>query len=329
MLTLYKEKEQVTIKENVKRFLDSIVERDAYSTWIVLEPLRDEEIQFFLGQHEDVCHYLFRDVEETLQEAGAVLLCLQDAPEVLEWIVAHWGKNWFSFFVSKYDVEEVISHMSSLCYLSSNDKMYLFRFYEPVTFACWASGLKAVERVDEALGLFSEVYVETPLAHMLMQNTFHNNTPINQTIDLQDNLKGFSLPLAKDVVKFTRLDGCWYMGQKEYEHLAPVSLNAFKIKLCKNLVEMYTLLDTYTLTEVYTMINTAVERARKYGMSRKDVLAYFVNIRFENEAFWHTYQNEIERILQKTDVDEVDRLEIILKAVSEAADKKENTHAKK
>jgi len=317
MLTLYKEEEQTIIKENVKLFLESMIERQDDRAWIVLESVRDEEIKFFLGQHEDHCHYLFNDDDVELQEAGAVALCLHNVPEALEWISTHWGKNWFSFFVTKYDVEQVITHLSSLCYLSSNDKMYLFRYYEPATFACWVSGLKEAKRVDEALGLFSEVYVETPLPHMLMQYSFYDNAHIKQAIDLQDNLKGLSLPLPKYDVIFSSLEGCWYMGQKEYEFLAPVALNTFKIKLCKNLAEEHSLLDKYTLTEVYTIINTEVARATKYGMKRKDTLAYFVNIRFEHEDFWNTYQSETERILQKTELDEVDRIEVILKAISD------------
>ena len=317
MLPLYKEEEQSTIKENVKLFLKSMLERENTNTWIVLEPSRDEDIKFFLGQHEDTCHYLFNDDDEELQEAGAIAICLNEIPELVEWITEHWGKSWFSFFISQYNTQEVISHMSNLCYLSSNDKMYLFRYYEPVTFACWVRGLKAVKRVDEALELFSEVYVETPLPHMLMQYTFYDNAPTQQSIDLQDKLQGFSLPLPKDEIDSrTSLNGCWYMGQKEYGFLHPVSLHAFKIKLCKELVQMYDLLDKYTLTEVYMIINAEVARATKYGITEKHLLAHFVNIYFEYPEFWEQYEKNIEKVLSVTGSSSVDRMEKILEAVA-------------
>ena len=323
MLTLYKEKEQTTIKKNIKVFLESMQEREEYTAWIVLEPSRDEEIKFFLGQHENICHYLFNDDDEELQEAGAVALCLRDVPKVLAWIIEHWGKNWFSFFVTKYDTEEVIAHMSSLCYLSSHDKMYLFRYYEPVTFVCWVRGLNEVKRIDEALGLFSKVYVETPLPHMIIQYTFYDNAPIKQTIDLEDKLQGFSLPLPRKALDITALlEGCWYMGQKEYEYLAPVSLNTFKIKLCKNLAEEYELLNTYTLTEVYTIISTEVARATKYGIVQKHLLAHFVNIRFEYPEFWKEYGENIEKVLSSNGSSSVDKMEKISEAVNST--RKEN-----
>jgi hypothetical protein len=315
MLTLYKKEEQSTIKKSIKLFLESMLKRQEYTTWIVLEPSRDEEIKFFIDQYEDVCHYLFNDDDEELQEAGAVALCLNEIPEVIAWITEHWGKNWFNFFVTKYDTVQVIAHMSSLCYLSSNEKMYLFRYYEPVTFACWVSGLKEVKRVDEALGLFSEVYVETPLPHMLMQYAFNDNIYKQYAINLEENLKGFSLPLPKEEVAFDSLDGHWYMGQKEYEFLTPVSLNAFKIKLCKNLLQEYHLLDTYTLTEVYSIINKEVARATRYGIIEKHLLAQFVKIRFAYPEFWKEYEANIEKTLSFTNASSVDRMEKILEAV--------------
>ncbi len=315
MLTLYKEEEQTTVKENVKRFLESMLKRENHSTWIVLEATRDEEIKFFLGQYEDGCHYLFNDDDEELQEAGAVALCLQDVPEALAWITEHWGKNWFGFFVTEHDTAQVIAHMSSLCYLSSHDKMYLFRYYEPVTFTCWIGGLKEVKRVNEALGLFCEVYVETPLPHMLMQYTIDSNSYKQRTINLQNNLQGFALPLSKEIMEMPSLDGCWYMGQREYEYLAPVSLNAFKIKLCRVLVEEYALLDTYTLTEVYTIINTEVARATKYDIREKHLVAQLIHIYFENQAFWHTYATNIQSILSQTDMSAVDRIESIFETL--------------
>ena len=317
MLTLYKDEQQTTIRENIETFLTSMLERDNYHTWVVLEIARDEEIKLFLSLHEENLHYLFNDDDEALQDVGAVAFCLRDIPEALEWIVTHWGKNWFSFFLTEYEVEEVVEHMSSLCYLSSHGKRYLFRYYDPVTFSCWVSALGEVERVDKALGFFSEVYVETPLPHMLMQYAFDDNTYKQYAIDLQENLKGLSLPLAREEGQHSSLDGCWYMNQKEYEYLAPVSLNAFKIKLCKNLLQEYDLLDTYTLTEVYNIISTEVARAIKYGIEQKHLLAHFVNIYFEYPEFWKKNQNMIQETIEKIKMDEVDRMEIILKAVSE------------
>ena len=317
MLTLYKEEEQTIIKENVKRFLKSMLERENHSVWIVLEATRDEAIKFFLGQYEDVCHYLFNDDDETLQEAGAAAFCLQDISEAIEWISEHWGKGWFGFFVTEHDTAQVIAHMSCLCYLSSRDKMYLFRYYEPVTFTCWIGGLQEVKRVDEALGLFGEVYVETPLPHILMQYTIEANSCKQHTIDLQNNLEGFALPLYREITQIPSLDGCWYMEQREYECLAPVSLNAFKTKLCKELIGTYNLLESYSLTQVYHIVNTETARAVKQGILQKDALAYFVNIYFEHPGFWKRWYNDVEKILQQTQIDEVERIEMVLEMVSQ------------
>jgi len=322
MLTLYKDKQQTTISNNITDLMVNMLERDHFLTWLILEPARDEEIKYFLSEHEEVLYYLFDD--ESLQEVGAVAICLQDLPEAVEWIAKHWGKNWFSFFVTKHDIVEVIKHMSSLCYLSSHNKMYLFRYYEPVTFSCWVNALKEVKRVDEALGVFSEIYVETPLPHLLMQYILHDDMYTQQTIDLEDGLKGLSFSLSHREVYSPLLDNCWYMRQKEYEYLSPVSLYAFKIKLCKNLVETYHLLDRYTLTEVYTIINNEVSRAMKHSIVQKYLLAHFVNIYFEYPSFWKKSQHMIQKTLEKIEMDEVDRMEIILQAISELEDEKNN-----
>ena len=108
------------------------------------------------------------------------------------------------------------------------------------------------------------------------------------------------------------------MEEAEYDSLSPVSLNAFKIKLCKKLLDTHGLPDGHTLGEVYGRIDTEIERAVRYGMERKDTLAYFVNICFAYPHFWSRYSHEIEEILQKSEIDETERLEMILKEVSKS-----------
>jgi len=272
-----------------------------------------------LDEYEEVSHYLFKDDDEQLQEAGAVALCLNDAPKALDWIATHWGKNWFSFFVTSHESQQVISHLSSLCYLSNSEKIHLFRYYDPVTFTCWVGGLKEQERIEEALGIFLEVYVETPLPHIFIQYTFDKNTLLSKEIDLQNNLKNFSFPLLPSAEEkpYTPLNGNWLLEQKEYESLAPVSLNAFKIKLCKTLTQEHKLLEKLSLIEIYSIINTEVTRATRHGITQKHLLAHFVNISFEYEVFWKENQPFIQKTLEQNELGEVDKIEVLLEAISD------------
>lgn len=319
MLTLYKDTEQVTIKKNIKQFLEAMLERENACVWIVLESSRDNTIKFFLEEYEEQSHYLFRDDDEQLQEAGAVALCLNDVPKALEWIATHWGKNWFSFFVTNHDAQQVISHLSSLCYLSNKEKIHLFRYYDPVTFACWIGGLKEQKRIDEALGIFSEVYAETPLPDSLMQYVFDDNTLISKEIDLQKDLKDFSFLSLSSVEEkpYSSLDGSWLLEQKEYDYLASVSFNTFKIKLCKTLIQDHKLLENLSLMEVYNIINREVARATRHGITQKHLLAHFVNIYFEHEDFWKKNQPFIQETLEQRELGEADKIEVLLEAMSD------------
>jgi len=108
------------------------------------------------------------------------------------------------------------------------------------------------------------------------------------------------------------------MTQKEFEYLEPVSLNAFKIKLCKNFIVKYDLLEKYTVTDVFITINTEIEKATKYGILEKYLLVQFVNIYFEYETFWQEYSDDIERIISSSDISNVDKMEIILEALDKS-----------
>ncbi len=316
MLTLYKEEEQTQIRGNIQTFLEESTQREGYDIWMVLEVARDEEIAFFLGQYETAWYYLFDDEEEALQESGAVAFRLNDLPETFSWIARHWGKGWFSFFVTNHTPQEVVSHLSSLCYLQTEQKRYLFRYYDPVTFASWIGGLKEVDRIDEALGIFLEVYVESTLPHILMQYTIKKKSYRRHALDLHQSLNGFARPLPKKTATVPLSSGVWLMEQKEYEYLAPVPLNAFKIKLCKTLTERYALLSSHTLAEVYDIIDTQTARAVKHGIRRKYLLAQFIEICFEYQDFWDKYQTNIEKVLVSTTLSEVDKIETIIEAAT-------------
>ena len=318
MLSFYNETEQTCIRENLQTVLAHITGRENGTVWMVLETVRDKETNSFLVMHEVERKRLFRDDDEELREAGASALCIDDIPEASEWIAAHWGESRFSFFTTRHDKEDVVEHMSSLCYLAGGEKIYLFRYYDPVTFACWAEGLKESGRVYEALGIFDEIYLETPLPHILKRYTIHDNGYTQSTIDLKNSLKGFDSATPKEGPPQKPLHGCWKMEEAEYDSLSPVSLNAFKIKLCKMLLDTHGLPDGHSLGEVCDRIDTEIERAVKYGMERKDTLAYFINICFEYPLIWSRCNHEIEEILQKSDIDETERLEMILKKVSKS-----------
>lgn len=324
MLTLYTKEEQIRIKKSIKQLLEMLMQTEDEDIWMILESARDEEVKFFLGQYETAFHYLFNDEDEALQEAGAVALCLNDLPQTFEWIAEHWGKNWFSFFVTRRNPKEVIAHLSTLCYLQAEEKRYLFRYYDPVTFTSWIKGLKEIKRVDEALGVFSEVYVESPLPHILTEYTMEHHGYSQHDIDLKENLQGFVRPLPKETAASPLDTGVWQMGQAEYASLAPVSLNAFKIKLCKELAKRYDLLASHTLTEVYVIINTQTARALKHGITQKHLIAQYVTMVFAYPAFWERYQENIEKVLSAETLNPTDKIETILVA---AEKEKENAHA--
>ena len=126
----------------------------------------------------------------------------------------------------------------------------------------------------------------------------------------------FTFPRVAEEEKYpSSLDGRWLMEEKEYEYLASVSLNAFKIKLCKTLTQEHKLLEKHSLMEVYSIINEEISRATKYGITQKHLLAHFVNIYFEHEAFWKGNQPFIQEALEQRELDEIDKIEVLLEAI--------------
>jgi len=312
----YSKDKQKKIKKSLQSILHTINLNKNLNMWIIVEPLRDTAIINMLRDIKSNHTFIFNKENNIFKKVGAVAISINNNPQMIQWVINNWGNQWFTIFVSSLNSIDTITHMSNLAHVTIDNKgdtTYIFRYYNPIIFSSWLEGLIKEKNYTQALTPFTEILTEGNFPHVLKSFEIESNMKVKE-YDLRKSITYSNLKNKN--IKNMFLKKTWAMKAYEYASLSKASINAFKIKLCKTLLRDYDLLDIYTLEEVYNIISTEVARAVKYGIERKYLLAHFVNIYFEYPEFWKKNQNMIQETIKKTKMDEVDRMEIILKAVS-------------
>ncbi len=323
MLSLYKKDEQDEIKKEAEKFLESILDKKNKATkvWVILEYLKDKKIKFFIDSYEEYCYEIFKEVNEEWREKGAFAVCLSDHPKVSEFIIENWGNSFFSFFISSLPNDSVVEHFSSISLLKEDNKSFIFRFYDTLTFSNWIFGLEETNRVNEALGIFTTIYTESFYPNIVTKYILDDDGVTISNMDLLNMLD--NIPQVKNnKLSYVNLGSYWDISSKEKEHLAPVPIESFKRNVCRIYIKKYSLLEKHKLEQIYEIVSNNVALAMGYGLKRKDVIASFVEIYFSNFKFWDTQKSNMKKIFTSNDLTEVEKVEEVL-ALAEQSNSKE------
>ncbi len=312
MLDYYSDKEKGQVESNLLTFLEEANRVEGNYLWVILEVLANESFKKFIEEYEESAYPLFDTLAEPLAQKGAFAIAIHETPQLLELVTSMWGGEYFCIFSTPFEKEDLLSHFKSLAIAKREDRSYIFRFYDPATMLSWVQGLEDDRRVQEALGIFPAIYVETAQPHLIMQCNISEHGIDIESINLID--KSPKAPSKHGCKSAYPLYSPWQMSERELQALSVVAYKNFKAKLCRTLPGEYPHLRGEALIKLYRHIDGILNEAIKHGIKRKDVLAHLADTAFRYEEFWFRYRDRIEQILAMPDIDETERVEYILSA---------------